>query len=605
MPENCAAIIIAAKHHELTKVKDTRGTTNTIGALRCKFDFRTNDWVNAAKTAMFCNGDALLHPEVADNAIAVPLDVDNECAVPYEVLTDTSPYSIGVWGVTDKGFRIVSKWLVFNAQLGCYTEGSAPEEPETTVYEKILMNSQNAIVKVEEIYEKVNSGELDGASAYELAKNNGFEGTEQEWLASLKGKDGIIGKDGLTPYIAQNGNWYIGDTDTGVKASGIDGKDGINGKSAYELACDIGFKGTEAEWIKSLDGKDGHTPVKGVDYFDGAKGEDGYTPVKGVDYFDGYTPVKDVDYFDGKDGISATHSWDGTILTITSASGTSSANLKGESGKDGYTPIKGVDYFDGTNGADGKDGYTPQKNIDYFDGENGEDGVSCTHEWNGTVLTVTSASGTSSVNLKGADGATPVRGIDYWTEDDKTEIIEDTEEAVVEDYAIRETIFIDLDGYCYSDEGIVYSILNLDRTEDGLIDILKYNFILKTSYSLVPLSVSYANGSACMCFAGFWYEDDTVQNTLYKCIGMINVCTSEEDAINFYYGSMAGSYLGEFEGELFIDIYDLTRDIAGEYLIQSDYEKLSVDKEALLGDVETALDHIIAIQNTLIGGDGE
>ena len=32
------------------------------------------------------------------------------------------------------------------------------------------------------------SGEFDGASAYEIAKNNGFTGTEAEWLESLKGK---------------------------------------------------------------------------------------------------------------------------------------------------------------------------------------------------------------------------------------------------------------------------------------------------------------------------------------------------------------------------------------------------------------------------------
>ena len=73
-------------------------------------------------------------------------------------------------------------------------------------------------------------------------------------------------------------------------------------------------------------------------------------------------------------------------------------------------------------------------------GEAGKDGISCTHEWNGTVLTVTSASGTSTANLKGAkgdkgdtgatgeagkngsDGKTPVRGTDYWTEADKDEI---------------------------------------------------------------------------------------------------------------------------------------------------------------------------------------
>lgn len=37
-------------------------------------------------------------------------------------------------------------------------------------------------------------------------------------------------------------------------------------------------------------------------------------------------------------------------------------------------------------------------------GANGKDGVSATHEWNGTVLTITSASGTSSADLKGTKG---------------------------------------------------------------------------------------------------------------------------------------------------------------------------------------------------------
>ena len=40
----------------------------------------------------------------------------------------------------------------------------------------------------------------------------------------------------------------------------------------------------EAKESGEFDGKDGYTPIKGVDYFDG---KDGYTPQKGVDYFDG------------------------------------------------------------------------------------------------------------------------------------------------------------------------------------------------------------------------------------------------------------------------------------------------------------------------------
>lgn len=49
----------------------------------------------------------------------------------------------------------------------------------------------------------------------------------------------------------------------------------------------------------------------------------------------------------GVDGVSATHSWDGTVLTIHSASGTSSADLKGEKGDRGEDGIQGKDGVSG------------------------------------------------------------------------------------------------------------------------------------------------------------------------------------------------------------------------------------------------------------------
>ena len=42
--------------------------------------------------------------------------------------------------------------------------------------------------------------------------------------------------------------------------------------------------------------------------------------------------AKESGEFDGKDGVSVTHQWNGTVLTITSASGTSSADLRGPKG---------------------------------------------------------------------------------------------------------------------------------------------------------------------------------------------------------------------------------------------------------------------------------
>lgn len=148
-------------------------------------------------------------------------------------------------------------------------------------------------------------------------------------------------------------------------------------------------------------GKDGHTPIKGVDYFDGKDGKDGkdgYTPIKDVDYFDGYTPIKGVDYFDGKDGTN---------------------------GKDGYTPVKGKDYFDGQDGytpvkgkdyRDGVDGKTPVKGVDYrdgIDGKNGTDGkdgvspvVSVSKTGKVATITIVDKMGTHTFTVNdGEDGS--------------------------------------------------------------------------------------------------------------------------------------------------------------------------------------------------------
>lgn len=74
-----------------------------------------------------------------------------------------------------------------------------------------------------------------GKSAYEVAVENGFNGTETEWLASLKGAtgapgaDGKDGTDGKTPYVGDNGNWYIGADDTGKPSRGAKGEPGSPG----------------------------------------------------------------------------------------------------------------------------------------------------------------------------------------------------------------------------------------------------------------------------------------------------------------------------------------------------------------------------------------
>lgn len=46
---------------------------------------------------------------------------------------------------------------------------------------------------------------------------------------------GATGESGQTPHIGDNGHWFVGNEDTGIAAQGEAGKDGANGKSAYEL----------------------------------------------------------------------------------------------------------------------------------------------------------------------------------------------------------------------------------------------------------------------------------------------------------------------------------------------------------------------------------
>ena len=55
-----------------------------------------------------------------------------------------------------------------------------------------------------------------GESAYDVAVRNGFTGTEEEWLASLKGEPGEPGPRGATGYIDIAGNGMAITVENGI-----------------------------------------------------------------------------------------------------------------------------------------------------------------------------------------------------------------------------------------------------------------------------------------------------------------------------------------------------------------------------------------------------
>ena len=75
---------------------------------------------------------------------------------------------------------------------------------------------------------------------WEVSYDNGATWTSLNVNATgVDGQDGADGRDGvdgLTPYIGGNGNWWIGDTDTGIKAAGTDGADGRDGADGKDGA---------------------------------------------------------------------------------------------------------------------------------------------------------------------------------------------------------------------------------------------------------------------------------------------------------------------------------------------------------------------------------
>lgn len=128
--------------------------------------------------------------------------------------------------------------------------------------------------------------------------------------------------------------------------------------------------------------------------FDGADGKDGYTPVKGVDYFDGNPGNDGVNGKDGQRGAgilkvstaptSYTTATGGknpikrmALSTIKSQAGVSEVVI-GDQILHGsylyhtyyldetYAYMDGYTYIKGANGSAGKDGYTPVKGVDYY-----------------------------------------------------------------------------------------------------------------------------------------------------------------------------------------------------------------------------------------------
>ena len=183
----------------------------------------TPEWEQIDKVAQFKQGENVYNVHIGKGNVA-------QCTLPSEITNGQT--SISIFGYHDE-VRATTATLEFRVcRSGFSDSGSVPIPPTPDLYQQL-------IAKIDEKIASVHDG-ADGASAYEIAVENGYTGTEAEWLTSLKGQKGERGEKGEKGDTGEQGLQGIqgekgekGDTGAAGKdgMNGTDGRDGANGFS--------------------------------------------------------------------------------------------------------------------------------------------------------------------------------------------------------------------------------------------------------------------------------------------------------------------------------------------------------------------------------------
>lgn len=202
-------------------IKRIDNCNNTVGDnsdYEAEFLF-DSEWNGHIKTARF----------IKDGNYAEKILQNDKCLIPVEVLKHGN-LKVGVFSadMTSTQCEVYVKPSI-KESLG------SPAEPTPDVYAQII-----------KMIEDMEQSEISEEQCRQIVADY-FAAHKEE----LKGEKGDKGDKG----------------DRGDDGIGVDGADGA---SAYDIAVVHGFIGTEEEWIASLHGQDGMTPVRGVDYWTSA-----------------------------------------------------------------------------------------------------------------------------------------------------------------------------------------------------------------------------------------------------------------------------------------------------------------------------------------------
>ena len=326
--------------------------------LKAQFIFITSDWNGLEKTAYFTKGETTHPIKLDENNIAFPLHL-----------------SAGEWAVSVVGREYANGELVERITTDTATITVKPFKAgtETPFPEPTPTEIEALKAEIGNLSNLITSDKTSLVNAINELYSKGGSGN---------------GDNGFSPIIditEIDGGHRVSITDAEGKKSFdvFDGQDGADGLSAYQIWLNAGNTGTESDFLASLNGSDG------------------------------------VDGENGADGVSVTHEWEGTVLKVTSASGTSSVNLKGEKGdigpegpqgekgEKGDTGVQGIQGEKGATGADGKDGTSVT--ITSVSESSVDGGSNIVEFSNGQTLTIRNGS-KGSQGIKGEQGIQGIQG---------------------------------------------------------------------------------------------------------------------------------------------------------------------------------------------------
>lgn len=380
----------------VNKYKTT--VAKSVKVSKVAFDF-DESWDNLSIFACFRNANIKQEYTVQ---MTKPYEVD----IPWEVLSVAGKLEVGALGLNDGGIVKPTIWCTISDIVnGVSTDGIESAEPTPEI-----------VVQITETADKA----MDVANdAHNIAMS-----VKQSADAGL-----FNGKDGVSPIIS------INDIDGGHQITIIDGNS--------EQTIDVMDGSVGKDGVSGTDGKDGVSPTfvvsdianghrisitdaNGVYDVDVYNGKDGYTPIKGVDYFDGKDGIDGEDGTDGKSGVyvgsgempedcNVQIDPNGQPLSIDDIKGLSAYEVALQNGFGG-TEAEWIESLHGASGKNGNDGIGVSSSII---NNNGELIITYTDGHTENLGVVVGSKGDT-----GANGYTPIKGTDYFTEADKQEIVD-------------------------------------------------------------------------------------------------------------------------------------------------------------------------------------